>query len=272
MIDLWKDLNSHLQVHVDTTLDDSSKEKDRVLLMFTVTNAASPPAHDTPEIRFEEVSIKVGVPPDWHIEQLGTLSPGATKTYEHKCDFFSLPDINYSWKASVSTDAFFRFERPLAFVGSPDSMTAAGYLRFFNESRIHQWLDSTIKSFDLPGPSTTLEEIQSLIGTLDLAVSAMRESELRLNRAASYVKKQDREHVSPHKNLVEEYRNNTIRGIAELKQSLSSTNLKTVSDTLARVEGRLEREEIKINQATEQLMKRYDPQDHDVGYAHRSTA
>ena len=57
---------------------------------------------DRPEIVFENVALKVGVPPSWHTEGLGTLSGGASAIHEHRCGYAELSEIEYEIVGTVS--------------------------------------------------------------------------------------------------------------------------------------------------------------------------
>ena len=140
MIELWRELSNELRVQVETRVDESPGIDLPVALTFTVTNEAGRPARDYPEILFKEVSLKVGVPPDWHVESFDDLSPGESKIYTHRCGYSDLPDLEYDLDGSVSPEAFFRIHRPAKPPGGSESIPASGYLKVFNEVQIHKWL------------------------------------------------------------------------------------------------------------------------------------
>lgn len=77
MTELWKELQEYLSLEFDAEIVEKAGEEPDAVVKFGVSNTASPPQQDRPEIVFENVVLKVGVSPDWHEIALGTIQPSA---------------------------------------------------------------------------------------------------------------------------------------------------------------------------------------------------
>ena len=79
------------------------------------------------------------------------------------------------------------------------SITIPAYLQMFEDLAVHQWLESTIREFPIPGPETTLGEMARNAEPLNQAITAIQYTEQPLGRIDGFVGgHQDRERVSHH--------------------------------------------------------------------------
>lgn len=266
MIELWGTLRDQLKVQVRYEVQETSDPP--VSIHFTITNARSE-SSDSPRILFEKVVLRVGVPPDFHLHEVGSLAPEESASYEHHCAYSDLPDLEYEIEGSVSPEEFFRVRRASSLPNDPPQLTLVAYLQVFNEMMIHGWLDSTIKLFPVPGADTTLGEMQSLAGSLDKTASEVRDAQSRLGRLSAFIRRQDREAVSQHMNIVESYLQSTTQGMGQLRQLLNSANTRQISGTVVRLIDSLVKEAGTVNQATEKLMDQFGLSDQESGYSYR---
>lgn len=267
MIELWRSLRDQLKVEVQYEVHEASDPP--VSIHFTITNAAHGEISDSPRILFENVLLRVGVPPDFHLHEVGSLAPEESASYEHRCRYSDLPEVKYDIEGTVSPEEFFRVRRASSLPNAHPQLTSVAYLQVFNEMMIHGWLDSTIKLFPVPGADTTLGEMQSLAGSLDKPASEVRDAQSRLSRLSAFVRRQDREAVSSHTNIVESYLRSTTQGMGQLRQLLNSANTRQISSTVAQLIDSLEKEARTVNQATEELMAQLGLSDQEIGYSYR---
>ena len=129
------------------------------------------------------------------------------------------------------------------------------YLQLLATMEIHQWLTSTIKSPPVPGPDTTLAELDSLGGSLSEAVSDIRETQARIGRLSAFVRSPDSEDALQHSRLVDAYLESTIKAIGRISQSISTHDPREVSRTLSRVVPRLEKQAGEVAEGTDDLFR-----------------
>ena len=251
---LWQYLRDQLRVQVLVEVHEDAQSQTPVVVGFLITNVADPPSQEHPEILFERLVLKVGVPPNWHIQELGALSSGQSVTYDHACSYSDLPEIEYSLEGSVSTEAYFSVRQQANKLSSDSvALTVQAYVEVFQEIPIHGWLNSTLKSLPIPNSNTTLKDIETLQSSLSDAIAGIQGAQARLDRLARLIRKQDQEAVSRHRKIVESYLQSTSQSISKIQQNLRLTDTKQVSSTLADVIGRLENQAIDVDRATEDL-------------------
>lgn len=266
MIELWRSLRDQLKVQVQYEVQEASDPP--VTIHFTITNALGE-SPDSPRILFENVVLSVGVPPDFHLYEVGSLAPEESASYEHRCRYSDLPELKYDIEGTVSPEEFFRVRRASSLPNDPPQLTPVAYLQVFNEMMIHGWLDSTIKSFPMPAADTTLGEMQSLASSLDKTASEVRDAQSRLSRLSAFIRRQDREAVSSHMNIVESYLRSTTQGMGQLRQLLNSANTRQISGTVTGLIDSLEKQAETVNQTTEKLMDQFGLSDQETGYSYR---
>ena len=179
MIDLWKSLKDQLKVEIGVNVREVSDKNSPVEVSFTVTNGASPSSVDHPEILFENLVLTICIPRGSHDVEVGSLSAQDSVTHTEEIPYSELIDMDYNLEGTVSPNAFLRI-RKAGTHGNTVGMTIHAYLQLFTELSIHRWLDSTIKSFPVPGPETTLGELSELGNPLREAVLEIWDTERRL--------------------------------------------------------------------------------------------
>jgi len=254
VIELWRSLRDQLIVELTYDTMEASDKDQTVEAKYTVTNTASPPAADTTEIVFEEIELRIDTADGSRSIPLGSLSPKATVTHVEEIPYLDLIDMKYEVVGSVSPTAFFRVSTSGGH-GPPFSMSVPMYLQLLDELSIHQWLESTIKTFQGPGPDTTLAQLSELGVPLSVAAKEMGETVERIRRYTSLATSghRDRGNLSQHREVLEEYYRDTLRGIADIQQALRSADQKKVSRTVAIVATRLDRRAEEVKESTQRL-------------------
>jgi hypothetical protein len=254
MTEFWNELHGNLKLGFDSSM---STELDAVA-RFSVSNTAHAPQSDWPEIVFENVVLTVGVPPDRHEIFLGSLKPEEAVVHEHRCTLSDLPDLEYSLTAAISSEAFFRRIQRGRFPGSGANLSKESYVRLFKEIDVHRWLNATLRNFSIPGPSSTLLDIQNLIQSLSQHQDEIREAGERLRRIATFLDSGDRisrEFVTQHGNVVHPYLREVQTAITQLIQALGTPNSQKLSALLERMVANLDSQAVRVEEATEDLLK-----------------
>ena len=260
MHDWFRELNTYLTVAVDYEHHASRPDLNQtVTVRFTVTNSASPPQPGgATEIRFDDVSLNVGISPEMQRIDIGTLGPQESSVATLEAELADLSEIKYDVSGDISTEAFFRItpieSAPLP--GEPANLPPRAYLRIFEDINVHRWLNSTIKEFPLPGPDTTLSQLTALAASLDETIADIRHTGDRLQRFSGFVSRENREAreaVSQHRNHVDVYLRETVQGIASLKQAISSSDVRQIESAVEHESERLEQSAGQMDRATEEL-------------------
>ena len=254
--ELWRELQNYLTIDFSTYSEDSLNEKPSIVAVFKISNEAHPPQQDSPEIRFENIILKGGVPPNFHVEEIGSLSPTESKSYEHRCNLSDLPDTEYDLEATLSPDSFFSQHRANKFPGSGASIPISAYKKLFDEIDIHRWLNSTIKSFPIPKLDSTLAGLQTLGASLNEPIVEIREAQERLRRMATFVDSRnqiDREALSQHGNAVHLYLEEVARSLSQVRQALNSPNIQQLSGLLEGLISHLKQQADVVDRATHDL-------------------
>ena len=112
MNDWFKELNELLKVAVSYEFDGVSQDSSLpATIRFAVTNSAGPPQPGgRTEIRFDRVSVRVGLPTNMESIEVGMLRPGDSTTVEYQCQVSELPDIEYGVSGDISTQPLFHVE------------------------------------------------------------------------------------------------------------------------------------------------------------------
>ena len=137
MHDWFRELNRFLTVAVDYEHPTSRPDLNQtVTVRFTVTNSASPPRPGrTPEVRFDRVALKVGIPPETQQIDIGTLGPQESSVGTFEANLADLSEIKYGVSGDISPEAFFRItptaSSPLP--GDPAKLSPQACLRIFKE-------------------------------------------------------------------------------------------------------------------------------------------
>jgi hypothetical protein len=154
---IWQDLNSFIQVSVETFEDESRQSEFPLLVTFNVANIDS-----SPQIVFDEVRLAVGIPPDMHLEERKNLTSGESFSYEHHCHYSDLDKIRYNVEILVSPKTLFQIrQEDRKITTSKRNLSVKAYIEVLKDINIHKWLIDTLKTLTIPGPNTTLAEIKA---------------------------------------------------------------------------------------------------------------
>lgn len=162
MMDMWRSLRDYLNVEIETDTRRIDDKDAPITVTFTVTNSAGSPAVDTPKIVFEDVVLTVRSPAGSHEIELGILDPEQSAIHDMEMSFTAMMDMEYDVNGTVSPTAFMGVRRTGRVSNDAVSITIPAYLQMFEALAVHQWLETTIREFPLPGPETTLAELARL--------------------------------------------------------------------------------------------------------------
>lgn len=251
MLEAWRSVRDNLAVQVDTRADQPGETSRPVAIRFTVTNRADAGRQDSPEVLFEEVVVRVGVPPNWHVERLGPLAGHQTVHYEYRCSYVDLPHVEYEVDATLSLEAFFRFQRSGRVNATSRPLSAAAYLEVFKAMDIRKWSDSTIRNIRRPDPSTTLGTLEIDREVLRNSIPEIRDVRDSLVRLAGFVTATEAELVSYHLRVVISYLEETVRAIEGIAESFGTADADRIDQAVSRALQRLERLVAEVDRATQ---------------------
>jgi len=249
----WQILSNYLWVSVDVVQDDSDKAKAPVVVQFTVTNNA-PCSADFPEIVFENVELTVSLTTGTQTEKVQSLACGESFNYECTCKYGELMGMTYSINGTVSPKHFFKVHSEGNRIPGGNGLpTLALYLEVLDEIQIHKWIESPIKSMPIPGPDTTLAQLEQCKQDFRTAQREINEAGQQLQDSLRFVDDKHRQKVLEHKKLVVEYLNQIKKGCGSLQQMLTSPNAKQISAERDKIVERLGREASRVDEATQNL-------------------
>ena len=156
----------------------------------------------------------------------------------------------------MSPEAFFRGNKRGRFPSSGVALSLASYVYLFNDMDVHRWLNNTLRAMPIPGPETTMSDIQSMIDSLNQPIEEIRDAQERLNRITTFVDDvngQTREALVQHGNLVHPYLEEVRRDISEIRQSLGSPDSQRLSALLAQIVANLDTQAARVDEATSGL-------------------
>lgn len=252
--ELWRSLRERLKIQVEYEIGESSQLP--VSIKFTVTNSAHE-ALDTPRIVFENVILNVRGSDGLTSQELGTLAPQESATYEHRCSYDDLIDLDYYLDGSVSPEVFYTMHWAGKVSTDEAGIPPSAYIVVFNGMKIHQWLESTIQPFPIPGPNTTLGDMQILAASLEDTIMEIRATEERLSRLTHFILPRDRDTIYQHVNSVKAYIQSTIQGLSRMRQHLISPNPGQISAEVQHLVSSLENEAERVNAATQNLRDKF---------------
>lgn len=263
---LWTSLRDYLTVDVEVFgLPDEPRDNSPVTIRFKVTNT-SPTDLDSPEIVFEDVRLHISV-------RGSTRSPrgplvldgGQSFDFEHKCLYRDIATIEPRVEANVSRRRFFHIKRPHTIPIVYTKPIALAYLRSFNGIAIHGVLESTLRSISVPGPDTSLAELQGLLAKLTLDQAELEDI---LGRIRALPVGDLGVQGTAHGKAAHAYVTKVRTACADIKDAISSTNPAKIAAATG-VVAELESDASQVNRLTEQLMDKYDVSDEEVDYSYR---
>lgn len=162
MMELWKELKGRLKVEYQTSFVGDGAGGPTVAVVFSVTNVSGPPTHDEPDIVFEHVVLRVGVPPRWQSYELGTLVGQQTERRGYQCSLAELPDLEYDVVGEINPKAFFRTVWHSQVRALRATFPASAYLSMLEHLQLHRWRDVLLPSLSAPTSRTTLEDLNQV--------------------------------------------------------------------------------------------------------------
>jgi len=214
----WDDVKSYLDVAIEVTEDTSSNSGTPLLLDFTVTNTAQP-NDERPDIIFEEVLLKVGIPPAWKETLAKNLAGGYLFKYRYTCGYADLKKVQYNLSGKLAPVSLLGFRQKSKFIPATPTLTAAAYRGFLNESNINKWVDDIFKKVTVPGPGTTAAEVETVKAKLKEAEQDVAGVRKILIGLFGFVKTNDK--IRAYEMIVDEYLRFVEEGCVLLSYSLS---------------------------------------------------
>ncbi|MBI2832213.1 MAG: hypothetical protein HYX79_08155 [Chloroflexi bacterium] len=253
---IWESLNAYLKVDVSVSENELPNRDNPVLIRFVVTNSAQN-SEDQPEILFEEVRLRVGISPDWHVEKLTNLAGGQSFSYEHRCTYSELSKIQWNIEGRVSPATLLQFRRRPDVVPRNHQLSVGAYVGFLGEMNIHQWLKGTLKSLAAPGPDTTLAEMKAKEDSLSKSIGEISAAVQRLQDISLFIRANNREEFVRHMHLAQEYLQRTIQGYGELSRSLETRRAEHFSRIREDIVSKLTTQAEQLDKATAALANKF---------------
>ena len=253
---IWEDLSNYLRVDTNISQVEEPIAKYPVMIRFLVTNTAQT-QEDQPEIIFEEVQLKVGMPPEWHVETVKNLEGGQSFSYDHPCAYDAIMKLQWSIEGKISPTVLMQFRRKPKSITRNQQLPIKAYFEFLSQMNIHEWLEGTIRSINAPGPDTTLAEMKAKEDSLTNIVTWIRNSVQQLQDFSGLVDyKNYRDDILQHRNRVQEYLNRADREIGDLIQVLRTHRIEGFDSSRDRIILKLTTQSNQLNEATTELAKK----------------
>ncbi|MCI0437746.1 MAG: hypothetical protein L0177_01285 [Chloroflexi bacterium] len=154
----WRKFLSR-RVEVEAFTNERGRSRRKVRVHITNIAPASP---DAPEVRFKDVSLTVKGISSSQSQSVGRLEPSQSVTREFEVDPEELLSLEFSVRATLDYEAFFR---TISVVGIPDAevqelaSSCLRDLRLMNLQRILNECDTILQSLT---PDTTLAEVRRI--------------------------------------------------------------------------------------------------------------
>jgi DNA-nicking Smr family endonuclease len=245
-------INNFLKVDTEISQDQTLNAKYPVIIKFTVTNTYKHQEFET-DVVFEEVQLKVGVPPDWHTEKATNITCGNSFGYEHHCNYDEIMKVKWAIEGRLSPAVLLTFYRSPHQVKRDNQLPIKAYFDYLTQMNIHKFLGQ-IRTFPAPNQNTTLAEMKSKVETLNYISSELSSSGQRLQEFLGLVNTDKyRDDINRHRATVVEYLNNTQREIGELSQLLKNRNGEGFEKARDNIVAKLTVKASELEKATEEL-------------------
>jgi len=262
----WKEMRDHLVVNAKVETDKSAGSALPVTIHFDIGNIIPRDSEQGPDIVFEEILLRVGKPPDWHIEKFTNLGMDQWLSYDYRCNYIDLPDISYDIEYKISINSIFGFRKePTKIELKLADFSLADTIKFTNSLKIHRWLDEVIKKMPEPDSNTTVGEIERNQNTTKGIISEITATEQQFTKVTNSVSGDHGDDWRSLTDAVRQYLRNTASECRALETSVSGDINNVLRNTI-RV---LEAEATKLNSTIESVMKKNNISDEDVGYQYR---
>jgi hypothetical protein len=197
-----------------------------VTVKFTVTNSASTDPNYA-EVLFDEVQLLYGIPPNWHLEKYNNLEAGQSFTVDYKCGYRDILEIQYQIEGKVSFEAFFKTKKrngTLEIVRP--TLSTLDFIRAFNETKIHHWLEDTIKSIPVPNDSLSLAELKVKVEQINAAIKEIENTGKYIDNFPrfAHIESPGVQEYSAFKESLQRYTLETIKGLSQLRTALETPN------------------------------------------------
>jgi len=208
-----------------------------------------------PEIVFEEVTLKVGVPPDWHIERANNLGEKKSFEYLYPCRYSDLTKIQYNVEGKLSPISLLHvIKQPRNVPTSRDSLTLGSYLGYLKEVNINKWSAEISYNIKAPSPQTTMAEISSQKDFLNRTIQEIEDVGKTLQVIIGFLVRNEK--IIQHKTSVDGYLKFVREGCGRLSNLLSTPSRGSeIAGERDRLITRMSNEAARINQASLELKR-----------------
>ena len=252
---IWEDFNSYLDVNIDVDHDETQEEIP-VLVKFTVANTGQA-QEDRPEIIYDEVVLRISVPPDTWEKKVENLAGDQSFEYELRCSYDSIMQMEWSIQGKVSPSSLLQFQRKTEGIKSNGQFPIKTYFGFLEQINVHQWLKGPLQSISIPGPDTTLGEMKQKEESLGTIVGEVNNAIKRIQDFLSFVNyKNNRDDVLRHRNAVVEYLQFSTKKISELRQQLRDNKIDVFSKSREITIEELTKKADSLDEATKNLAEK----------------
>jgi len=253
---IWEDIGHYLKVDIDLNQAQSPDTNYPAILHFLITNTAI--AHENQrEIVFEEVRLKVGIPPNWHVEKAENFTGGQSFSYDHPCIYNEITRIQWTVEGRVSPETLLEYKRRPSRIIRNGQLSINAYFDYLIDMNIRQWLEGTLKPLTAPGPKATLTEMMAREDSLKSIISEIRNAAQQIEdflRFVDYEKHHD--DIINHKNLIQEYLKRTEQGIADLIKRLGAHKGDGFDKTRRGIVTKLTKRADELDKATKALARK----------------
>ena len=255
LLGLWEDIRNYLVVSTEVAEEAPIKSDLPLIITFKVTNVAQSEP-DRPDIIFEEVTLKVGVPPDWTYERTTNLTGGQSFEYRHRCNYSQLTKVQYNIEAKLSLRSLLQVRQGQRTVSATRAtLTVESYVGFLKEANIYRWAGEVIKKVTVPGPSTTLANLDAQKALLNKTMQEIQETGNNLQGIILFITKNER--ILQHKKMVDEYFRRAKEGLGRLHRLFSTpASGREIARERDSITTELTTDAARLNQATEELIRK----------------
>jgi len=249
---IWDEISKFLRVDISISQDLVPNAKYPAIIKFVVTNTFEHEEFQT-DVLFEEVQLKVGMPPNWHVEKVENFSIGQSFSYEHHCNYDEIMKVQWALEGRVSPALLLTFHVRPSNLNRNRQLPVKAYFDFLEHMNIHKWLEQ-IKSFSAPTQDTTLADMKSKERALNALTSELMNSKQQLQDFLGLIDyDRARDDILQYRKAVEEYLTGTQREIGDLIQRLTNHDTQGFGKTRDRIVTKLSDRASTLDKFTEDL-------------------
>ncbi|MFC1925923.1 hypothetical protein ACFLW2_04415 [Chloroflexota bacterium] len=256
LLQLQEYIRSFLKVEVEMGQDQSPEAKCVAVLHFLVTNTA--PAHEYhPEIVYEEVLLKIGAPPNWHVERFENLAAGQSISYDHPCTGREITRLEWAVEGRISPAALLHFSRRPVSITGIQQLSVKAYFDYLANMNVFQRLEGILKNLCAPEPDMTLCEMKAEESSLKDIADEITNSAEGIQDLLEFVDLSKYSNdIVKHKNLVRRYLKETEREVADLMQIMRAQKVDGFDKARDKILDKLTSRADKLDKATSALVKK----------------